>query len=622
MADDVTATFNLNVESNAAEVARDGAEGLANLQQKMVGSVDELRNLNAAFRQLKGGAGVSSAAINDLKERIGAQKSAVAAQQQAYLKAGGTFKELGDRDKARATQQAAAAKAKENYEKHALKLSADKAKALKAEKAETAAMIGVLATAAAAYVAVAAAAVATTAALFAYGVQVADARRSELLSLEGLTKIRYGLYGLGAGYGLVADKAGFLQDQIDMVSAGSATGRDQVAGYAEQLYKTGLRAGNLQLALKAVATVASAQGDGQAQRFIAMAAGARLAGVSVKRLADDVQARLGGIAEAQMLSLTSQTLKTKEAFARLFSGLKIDPLLRGLKSVTELFSLARPEGQALKQLIETAFQPLIDSAPTAGLLVKKVFQGMIIGALLLEGKFFDLQIAYYRAFGNTKIVGNIDLMKIAVYGGVGAVGALAAVATLAAAGLVGIAAGLAGISGISAGVEEATNAAGEACGKFILRAYDYGANFVGGITKGITDSAAKLLKAVSSLAHSAAQEFRDVLGIHSPSRVMFASGRNVTQGAVGGVKSGEPDLRRAVRQSIARPMLDLSADGGGASAPAASSSRSRSAPSSITFTGPIHIGNALSVADVTEGLRRGVEMLLGGVLLTAGGEVP
>jgi hypothetical protein len=618
VADTVTATFNLNVESNAAQVAADGAEGLANLQEKMLGSVDELRNLNAAFRALKGGAGVGSAALDDLKNKIGAQKAALASQQQAYLKAGGTFKELGERNKKQAEREAAQARAKAAWEEHLKKLSAAKMVTQKAEAKNTAAMVGVLASAAAAYVAVAAAVAVGVAALFRYGIQVADTRRSELLSLEGMTKIRYGLYGLGAGYGLAADKAGFLQDQIDEVSAGSATGRDKIAGYAEQLYKTGLRAGNLQLALKAVATVASTQGDEQASRFVSMAAGARLAGVSVKALADDVQARLGGIAEAQMLSLTAQTAKLKENFARLFSGLKIDPLLRGLKSVTDMFRADSEEGRALKQIIETIFQPLIDSAPTVGELVENTFQGIIIGALLLEGEFMDLQIAYYQAFGNPKVLKNIDLLKVATYGGVFAVGALTAAIVAGAAALTAIAGAALAVPAAVSFVSAACTAAGEKIGKWVAAAYDYGANFVTGIVNGVTAGAGKLIKAVGSLAHSAAAAFRDALGIHSPSTVMFKSGGFTVDGAVDGVKAGKPRLERAVRDSIARPMLDLGAGDSGAPA-AAAPARQQPAPVTVTFTGPINVGTALSIADVTAGIRRGVEQVMAGALITAGG---
>jgi hypothetical protein len=355
VADDVTASFNLNVESNAKQIADEGAEGLANFQEKMAGSVEELRNLNTAFRNLKGGAGVSAKALDEMKQRIGAQKAAISAQQAAYLKAGGTFKELGERNRARAASELAQQKAKAAADKKAKDDATAKAKLTKNEIALGTMLGEVYMGLARRTLAVASATARATVSLLSFGVAVADARRSELLQLEGMTKIRYGLYGMGAGYRLAADKASFLQSQIDEVSSNSAVGRDVVAGYAAQLYKTGLRAGNLQAALEGMATTAATQGEEQAQRFAGMAAGARMAGYSVKKLADDVKARLGGIAEAQMLSLTAQTMKLRESFAMLFSGLKIDKLLRGLKSITSIFQQNTIEGMALKQLLSNCF---------------------------------------------------------------------------------------------------------------------------------------------------------------------------------------------------------------------------------------------------------------------------
>lgn len=630
MADDLTAAFNLNVESNAAQVSKDGAAGLANLQEKIGSSVDELRNLNAAFRSLKAGAGVGSEAVKDLQSKIAAQKATLAGQQQAYLKAGGTFKEVSERNKAATTAQAAAEKRardaslvwstwRKRDEAAVKKATEQRLSSMHAEIARGAELASATLAVGAAYAALVAAAVAAAAAVFAYGVQVADVRRSELLQLEGMTKIRYGLYGLGLGYGLAADKASFLQDQIDAVANGSAVSRDKIAGYAEQLYKTGLRAGNLQAALEGMTITASTQGDEQAQRFAGMAAGARMAGISVKKLADDVKARLGGIAAKQALGLDVQLQKLHESFAALFKGLKIDPLLEGLKQVTDLFKQNTVEGLALADLLSSVFQPLIDGAPTAGLLVRKAVQGMIIAALELQSTWLDVELAYYRAFGNTKILGRIDLVKVAVYAGAAAFGTFAALAGATAVALASVAASVALFAAPFILLGALIGAAGFELAEFTSSAWHYGEDFVSGVTNGISRGAIKLYNAVGDLGHRAAGAFRKALGINSPSRVMFRAGGDTADGAIYGVRAKRSAVERAVHENIARPMVEgageMSAGGGGFGGGGLSGGGGRS----ITFSGPIHIGNAMSIEDVKEGLRQGVERLLGSTLIMAGG---
>lgn len=618
MADDVTASFNLNVESNAKQIADDGAEGLANFQEKMAGSVEELKNLNTAFRQLKGGAGVSAKALDELKGRIGAQKAAIAAQQQAYLKAGGTFKELGDRQRARAANELAQAKAKAAADKKAKADAQDKAKLTKADIASSTALGQVYVELAKKALAVSAAVIRTTASFFAYGVQVADTRRSELLALEGMTKIRYGLWGMGMGYRLAADKAGFLQEQIDEVSANSAIGRDKVAGYAAQLYKTGLRAGNLQFALEGMTTTAATQGEEQAQRFAMMAAGARMAGISVKKLADDVKARLGGIAEAQMLSLTAQSQKLRESFAMLFSGLKIDKLLRGLKSVTSIFQQNTAEGMALKQLLTSLFQPLIDGAPTAGLLVRKVIQGMIIAALELHNRFLDLQIAWYSVFGASAPLKNAEIVRLAVLAGKIAIGGLAGVATSAAIGISLLVAGLLGLPvAIGMGVAK-LESLHDKLKQTYPKALHAGKMLAAGLAAGIFGGIPGVIAAVSMLGGEAIKAFHQKLDMHSPSKVMI---RDTKVGYIGGIqqgmRQGKSTLEKEVRDSVTRPMMQIDSEASGKAAASAAPSRSAQ-PMQISF-GDIKIEGAVTMADVEEGIRRGVEALFAGKLVLVGG---
>ena len=380
---DAVARFSLEVDGNAASFAGDSARALADLQTKIQGDTTALREMQKALRNLQGGSAVNIQVARDLKDRIAAQKATIASTTQSYVQMGGTFKDVakGGKDTGAGLKSLTDVVQSAPGPLGKLSSSFSGLKSLIGGGV----MAGVLVAVAAAIVAVTAAAVAGAAALLKYGVGVADARRNELLHLEALGKLRYGYLGLAGGFAPAADKASFLQSTIDGVSASVAISRDQVAGYAEDLYRTGLRGGNLQAALEGVAITAATQGEAAAGSFKAMALGAGLTGQSVRKLADDVKARLGGIAAAQLLSLDVQTKKLHESFAMLFSGLKIDALLTGVSKITELFSQSSSSGRALKVLIEGLFNPLLEqvSGP-ASLLLKRFFQGAIIALSLIH----------------------------------------------------------------------------------------------------------------------------------------------------------------------------------------------------------------------------------------------
>jgi len=206
-----------------------------------------------------------------------------------------------------------------------------------------------------------------------YAISQADARRTELLRLEGLTKIR-NYYGLAAG------SASELQDAIDSVSASSALSRSTIAGLAEQLYKAGFRGENLTAALDAAAIKTSTQGQEQASMWIGYAEAVNRTGGDVTKFAQNVRNQLGGIAQKQMLSATVQAEKLEESYSQLTNGIKIEPLLKARKAFNDLFSQSTSSGKALKQLLGLILQPLIDGIGKVTRLAKPFFQGMILSA--------------------------------------------------------------------------------------------------------------------------------------------------------------------------------------------------------------------------------------------------
>lgn len=278
----------------------------------------------------------------------------------------------------------------------------------------------------AATVALTAATAAATKSLAEYGVAQADARRSELLRLEGLTSTQLWMRSGAAS-------ARELQSAIDDVSSASPLPRSQVVGFATELEQVGAKAKSIPGALEAI-SLAAASGN---QRYLdlvkAQAKGLAQTGQDLEGFADRVRARVGPVVEAQMLSFNVQATKLQENFARLFAGLNIDPLLKGIKLVLDLFGQSSAAGHALGTVISALFQPLIDAVQYIAPVVRDFFEGMTIGILKISIAILDLQIWFLETFGTGLIsriggvTGALRWGELAVYGLAAAVAAGAVV---------------------------------------------------------------------------------------------------------------------------------------------------------------------------------------------------
>lgn len=540
-ADEASATFRLALEDATSGPAASSAAALADLQKRLEGDVGALRQMQAALRNLKGGGVAADAAVKGLKDQIAAKKATIASAQAGVLQLGGGFGVVRKGAQAASVEARTLGAALQSANGPLGGLS----RRLASVAGGAASVGGVLVAVAAAIVTVTAATIAGAAALVKYGIAVAGARRDELLRLEGLAKIRNFWSGWNAGAKDAGKTATFLQEQIDNVSGSVAIGREQVAGYAEQLYRMGLRGGNLQAALQGVATTAAVQGEAQAQAFASWAAGANLTGQSVKALAADVKARLGGIAARQMLSLEVQSKKLHESFAMLFSSVKLDKLLDGVMRIQKLFSQSTESGKALKFIVDSLFQPLIDGAAAATPIIKAFIEGMIIGFLYVTLYGHKVWRTLRDAFGlgTSK---NIDLVTGATWAGVAAVGALAAACFVAAGAVFLLLAPfvllgyviLRSLSAIAAFKKRWEGMNWSSLGKGVIT----------GILFGILNGTGAVWEAVKGLARGIGHVFSTVLDMHSPSRVMARHGLNVAMGPVVGIREGMPRVRAASRE--------------------------------------------------------------------------
>jgi len=540
----VTASFAVELQDETSGAANAAAASLVRLKSKIDEDVVALREMQKAMRNLKGNTSTSSAAFTNLRDRIAAQKAAIASSQSRFVQLGGTF--------GKTATQATGFAGKLGELGGAMGQSGGAVGALGGGLARLAPLLAnpavLIGALVAGLLALAAAAGVAIAALLRYAVVQSDARRSDELRIEGLNMLRQ-------SYGRSTASVSDYMAAIDRASDSTNVGRSTLEGYARSLSRAGLRGDALTDSVEAMGLAAMVEGDRGAARFRALAMQTRLAGGSVADLAESYRNRLGPIARRIMLSLPNQTDRLRRSLARIFSGLRIEGFLSALDQVASLFSQSTASGRALKAIVEALFQPLIDQTEVLGPIVRRFFQGMLIGALVLTIGFLRVRNALRDAFGGTEVFGDIDLLTVALYAGVAAfillaISVGAAVVVFAALALV-----IAGFVATVLAVPLLLLAIGAAIGYALGAAIDFfvstdwnavARSMIDGLVGGLTRGRDAIVAAVRGLATSAASTFRTTLGIESPSRVFAEYGMNISGGVAEGIDAGSPGVDGAV----------------------------------------------------------------------------
>jgi hypothetical protein len=547
MAGDIArSTFAVDLQSNIPQTAAGVASALERLKSNLEGDTQALRGMQLALGRLKGSGAVAASTIKELRDKIAATKASIAQSQASYIRLGGSFEALRPSAKAAAT---GFDELKSSLQNAGGPLASLLPKFASLSTLAGAGMVGVLVAVAAAIAAVGVAAGAAVAGLVRYGIASADARRSELLRLEGLSKLR-NYWGELVGFTRKADSGSFLQRTIDSVAASVALGREQVVGLADEFYRAGLRGSALQAAVEGAGIALATQGEAGKAQFKALALNAMIFGGSVRKAADDIKARLGGVAKAQLLSIGSQWMKLKENFAGLFRDVKLDGALGALKQVTDLFSQSTTSGRALKVLAEGLLQPLANWVANHGLIVKRFFQGLVIGALLVGLAVLDVRDRFREMLGGG-VLENLDYAKLALHAGMIAAGALAgALAMVATAAAIAVAP-FVFLAAAGLGALHLLKDTVDWFGKIDWSTL--GSRIIDGVVGGLQAGYQRVKGAISSLAETVMKGFTYPLQIHSPSRVFYGYGRNVAQGAELGIDAGARNVQDATDEMAPKP---------------------------------------------------------------------
>jgi hypothetical protein len=546
---DQTSTFAIELEDETSDPADSAADALERLRTKIEADTAALSGMQRAMRNLKGGTSTNVAAFKSLRDQITAQKEKVAQAQSKFVNLGGAFKKT---EAAGESLTDAAQTMGGSVGSLAGRFQAMTRFAGGAHTATLVMAAGCLA-AVAAFAALGVAVVAAAAALFKYGLAAADARRSEGLMLEGMTRtINW--------YGRAHDKAGDLQKAIDGVAGSSALGRGQIVGMAQSLYGAQMRGENLRLALEGLATVQAAAGDGQAAMYRNMLLGGARTQGGIKRISDDIKARFGGVARAQMASLTVQSAKLRESFDMLFSGLALDGFLEGLKSITDLFSQSTATGRQLKVIVEALFKPMLAGLEKVFPIAKRFFQGMVIGALIATIGVQRLAKWLKKTFGDSEILKGFNAQKTALYAGVAIFGGLATAVLAVAAAFAVVAAVVAAPIVLLAVFIKRSVAAYEAFKR--IQWGEAAKAMIDGLVNGIKNGGQWVVDAIKNLGAKAMKALKEKLGIASPSKVFARLGIELPKGAAVGVRSGTRVLEAEIGRMGRRGSEALELGGG------------------------------------------------------------
>jgi len=584
-----TAKFALELEDGISSSSESAENALQSLQSQIDSDTKALAQMKKAMRQMQAAGSVDIDAYRKLNAEIDSTQNSIGKARAAFVNLGGDFSKIGKKvKKDKIKPELETPKGLDDFAQAMGTLPNPLAKTtggiagLHTKIIGLSATVGVFATAVLSVVAIltvlvavlAAVTVATlkaTAAILKYAAAQADAMRSERLRLEGLGTLRRWMR-------LTGKDAAQMSESINRVSETVPLARSDIAGYGSELHRLGIRGRAAESALEALSLAQAVQGDRGRQRMMMLV---RMAGHSegaMANLAARVRKELGGVAARQMMSLSMISVKLKESFQAIFSGVNIEPLLSMLYRLSQLFSRNSDSGRALRAIMTALLGPFIRELGTATNAIEWFAKELVILALKAAIAFVRLRNYITRALGEG-IIGKIlkskqsmEIFHIALITiGIAAVGLVAIIGVFiflligAVTPLVLIA--IAMYKGAQAGRKYADQiiVAIKTMQQMKTEAVQFGADLINGIIEGLGTGVVRLRAAIANVARQTTKAFRDTLGIRSPSRVFAQFGLAIPQGVSQGIDRGAPAASSSASRMVSTAASNITNVRGGAS---------------------------------------------------------
>lgn len=276
-------------------------------------------------------------------------------------------------------------------------------------------------------------------------------------------------------------------------------------------------------------------------------------------------------------------------------GSSVDPFMKEIKSLFEIFSQAQPSGQALKSGIMAFFSETLDLAKQLVPMVKHFLLDVIIFGLqayiALKPTIAAVKEWLASSQGISAQAAAWTIVKEALIAIAVAIGIVVALFSVMAAAtvLVGTA-----IWALIGGIAELEVQMVETLVGLVSQAISMGEQFAQGLVDGITSGAKAVTDSVSSLADSAVDTFKSALGIASPSKVGMELGGHFGSGLGIGIGAAANDVSDA-----ASNVAGSAATGVQGASPSASSASTGAAGASVNITINID-GAGKSAEEITD----------------------
>lgn len=606
-------TFSVKLDDQVSAPAEKAAVSVDDLRKAVTGGESSIKEMQAQLRRLRGNTKEVTAAKDELKAKLNATRSSVSAAQLALVKQNASLKET------------------------------------KAASTEASGGMSLLASgaglAAGAILALVAASGAVAVSFAKWVLRSADTARSLALVREAAAGSAANGKALGTQIDALADKVptskAALNDLANSLAKGGIQGQalvdtfnavgqaasamgDEAGSKIKALVDRGRMSGRLAIGpdmfsedLRGTGIgrddVAKALADqmhvGVDKARAALAEGRVKLGDGAKALRTAVEQKFGDLNLRKMMTLDGLAETLRKRLSTLTAGVDLEPALKAVSKLLDLFGDSTVAGSALQRLVELSGNGLVKAVTVSAPYMRKFFQGVVIGALQVAIVVLKVRNHLISTFGGRDVLGKLDLFNAAMK-----VGEVTITAIAIALGLAASAAALLG--GFFAAAAVSTYNFGKSVVDILAVMTDLeakmvnaGKSVVEGLVRGLRQGFSKATTVVHELADKIKGDFKEALGIHSPSSVFAGYGENTVAGYEQGVTSSTPKAARALDKVGEQPAsMGRGGAAGGAPAPL-----TVNMPVSLTSNGgpsPESMAKAMSDPSILAQLAKAFEQVL------------
>lgn len=320
-----------------------------------------------------------------------------------------------------------------------------------------------------------------------------------------------------------------LDTLLPNVASSTGLAEDKLRDLAKQLAEGGVKASDMPDALRAVALAEAALGDGGAAKLIEdLKAGKK----SAAELAAEMQSKFGPIVEKKLNSLSSLSDRFQANIGKLFADINIEPLLKGMGKLVDLFDANSTTGRALKTIVEQIFNRLTNFSPDAVAKLESLMLGAEIAALHVIIALNRIDKAVTKIGGNDAFDKLISVMTAA-----NNAAAFLGLTTEGTGAKMG--ASMDNAATVTASKGELIAAVGDA--------------IIAGLEQKIASGASAVASAMSNTVDAAITAAKSKLGIASPSKVMASIADNTIEGFAGPIEGGAKRAQTALESLVEPP---------------------------------------------------------------------